>query len=271
MTMPELLIDGAPPRMEDLASQALVNYGAYTSFALEEGGVRGLGLHLARLEASSLALFGETVGENRLRSLIQQAVGERTEAWLRVSLFAPEITARTPDWVGPPRVMTAVSPRPAPLAVSARLGVQTFERDEAHLKHTAIFGLIRARRAAKEQGFEDSLFVDAEGRISEGSLWNIGFLKGDRVIWTQGPMLDGVARSLIDRGLPGQGLRSETRTVRLSDLTDFDGAFLCNSATPACAVSTIGDHAFDADPERVRAISEAWASNSAESIAAAAR
>ena len=48
--MAEILIDGAPASPDDLAYLALVNYGAYTSFRVEGGGVRGLDLHLARLE-----------------------------------------------------------------------------------------------------------------------------------------------------------------------------------------------------------------------------
>lgn len=269
MTMPDLLIDGAPPEAEDLAHLALVNYGAYTSFAVEGGGVRGLDLHLARLRTSAEALFGEAVGEDRLRRLMATALAGRREAWLRVSLFAPEISARTPAWRGRPKVMTAVSPRPSPLASAVRLCVQTYEREAAELKHTAIFGLIGARRQAQGAGFDDALFVDREGRISEGSLWNIGFFTGDVVTWPQAPMLDGVARSLIDRGLPGQGVTSQTRPVHLPDLARFDGAFICNSATPACAVVSIGDHVFAPDAARLAAISAAWSSNRPEPIAPA--
>ena len=49
----ELSVDGASASPEDLVSVALVNYGAYTSFRVEEGGVRGLDLHLVRLEAEA--------------------------------------------------------------------------------------------------------------------------------------------------------------------------------------------------------------------------
>ena len=44
-----LFIDGTPATQADLAHQALVNYGAYTSFRVEDGGVRGLDRHLTRL------------------------------------------------------------------------------------------------------------------------------------------------------------------------------------------------------------------------------
>ena len=55
----DILIDGVPATREDLTHVALVNYGAYTSFRVEDGGVRGLDLHLERLEAGALELFGD--------------------------------------------------------------------------------------------------------------------------------------------------------------------------------------------------------------------
>ena len=101
----DILIDGVPATREDLTHVALVNYGAYTSFRVESGGVRGLDLHLARLEAEALELFGAAVGEARLRDLMRRAVADRGDCWLRVSLFSPEVSPRTP---GRPAV---VSPR----------------------------------------------------------------------------------------------------------------------------------------------------------------
>jgi branched-subunit amino acid aminotransferase/4-amino-4-deoxychorismate lyase len=262
----DLRIDGAPATAGDLAHIALVNYGAYTSFRVEEGAVRGLDLHLARLEASAVELFGEAVGEDRLRGLMRAAVADRPDCWLRVSLFSPEIGPRTPDAVAPPRVMTAAFPPPPPLPDSCRLAVQTYAREAAHLKHVATFGLVRARRLARAAGFDDALFVDAAGRISEGSLWNIGFLAGGRVVWPEAPMLAGVGQALIRRGLPAVGLSDRVETVRLEDLPRFDAAFLCNSATPACPVVAIGDHALAARPELIDRLRAAWASNPPQPI-----
>src|SRR5690606_3905411 len=119
--------------------------------------------------------------------------------------------------------------------------VQTYGREAAHLKHTANFGLIRARRLARSAGFDDALFADGDGRISEGSLWNIGFIGGDEVIWPEAPMLTGVTLTLLQRGLEARGLNSRTEAVRREDLSRFDAAFICNSATPACPVASIDD------------------------------
>ena len=262
----ELSVDGAPATPDDLTHVALVNYGAYTSFRVEEGGVRGLDLHLARLEAEAIELFGEPVGETRLRELMRAAVAGREACWLRVSLFSPEIGPRTPDWQGRPKVMIAASPPPPPLADSVRVQIQTYGREAPHLKHVATFGLIRARRLARAGGFDDALFVDVEGKISEGSLWNIGFTSGNEVIWPQAPMLAGVAQALVQRGLGQSGLTGRTAPVHVDSLADFDGAFVCNSATPACAVASIGDHVFAISDTMINRLQVAWASNPGQPI-----
>lgn len=260
----DILIDGVPATLADLTRVALVNYGAYTSFRVEDGGVRGLDLHLQRLEASALELFGQAVGEARLRVMMRAAVAGREECWLRVSLFAPEMSPRTPGWTGRPKVMTAVFPPPPPLAESVRLRTQTYQREASHLKHVATFGLIRARRAARADGFDDALFVDADGRVSEGSLWNIGFLRGEQVVWPRAPMLAGVAQALVQRGLEEMGRAGVTEPVRLDDLTSFDAAFICNSATPACAVTSIDGRRFGAPP--LDMLEAAWTSQPCQPI-----
>ena len=262
----EIWVDGAAATPDDLTHVALVNYGAYTSFRVEAGGVRGLDLHLARLEAEAVELFGEPVGEGRLREFMRVATADRQACWLRVNLFSPEVSPRTPDWRGRPRVMIAASPPPPPLADSVRVQIQTYGREAPHLKHVATFGLIRARRAARAAGFDDALFVDAQGQISEGSLWNIGFISGQEIVWPQAPMLAGVAQALVQRGLDGAGLTGTTAPVHVDDLDDFEGAFLCNSATPACAISAIGDRTFATRSTVIDRLRAAWASNPVQPI-----
>lgn len=253
-----LTIDGRPASLDDLSHQARVNYGAYTSFAVEGGGVRGLGLHMERLDDESMALFGQPVRTERVRGYVRDALGTKADAWVRVSLFSTEIGPRTPDWVGVPKVMVGVFEPVAPVAETVRLQPQTYGREVSHLKHSATFGLIRARRLARQAGFDDALFVDGDGRVTEGSLWNIGFLSGDTVVWPEAPMLDGVAQRLIRRGLDAVGLGERTEIVRMDDLERFDGAFICNSATPACAVTAIGERTFVVDEGRIERVAAAW-------------
>jgi len=260
-----LSIDGLPATSDDLAHPALVNHGAYTSFRVEAGAVRGLDLHLVRLEAASVELFGEPVGRDHLRELMRAALGDRGDAWLRISVFSPEISHRQVAWVGRPRVMIGVFDPPAPLA-PLRVMPLTYLREAPHLKHVATMGLIRARRAAAQAGFDDALFTDADDRILEGTLWNVGFVAGDEVTWPLGPKLEGVAQALIQRGLEAVGLTQRHAVVRLSDLPAFDQAFLCNSATPAAALTAVGGHAFDPAPDVIARLDSAWSAARPEKI-----
>lgn len=182
---------------------------------------------------------------------------DRLDAWLRVSLFAPEITHRAVSWTGRPRVMIGVFDPPHPLGADLRIMPVTYLREEPQLKHVATFGLVRARRAAVRAGFDDALFVDPEGRVLEGTLWNIGFVADDEVIWPDGPKLEGVTQALIARGLAAVGLRQRQATVALGDLGTFDHAFLCNSATPAASIAAVGDHVFAAAPDLVTRLTAA--------------
>lgn len=228
--------------------------------------MRGLDRHLARLEAASGELFGAPVGEARLRDLIRGALGDRAGAFVRVSLFARQITHRATTWIGAPSVMVGVFDPPPPLSGGLRVQPQTYLREAPHLKHVATFGLIRARRAAALAGFDDAVFMDGEGRFLEGTLWNLGFVHGDHVVWPEGPKLEGVARALIADHLTAVGMTQEERPVRLVDLADFDHAFLCNSATPAAAIAAIGDHAFAASAQATARLAQAWSAASPQKI-----
>lgn len=263
---PELWIDGRPATAEDLGRQALVNYGALTSFGVEAGGVRGLDRHLDRLNRSAVELFGEAVDEGRLRELMRAALAGRWDAWLRISLFSSELSLRRPDWIGAPQVMISVSAPPSPLPHGVRLQSQAYEREAPHLKHVATMGLLRARRTARLAGFDDALFTDGQGRISEGSLWNIGFIAGEAVVWPDAPMLDGVAQALIRDALASAGSPQRTEVVRLSDLSRFDAAFLCNSATPAAAIAAVDGHVFPPGAAAVQRIGDLWRSQPCQKI-----
>jgi|TARA_R100000149_G_scaffold11700_2_gene4306 branched-subunit amino acid aminotransferase/4-amino-4-deoxychorismate lyase len=255
----DLWIDGAPATVEDLTHQALVNYGAYTSFAVSAGAVRGLDRHLARLTHAGTELFGVPVPEGRVRDLIRQALGDRSDAFVRVSLFSREISPRSPAHEGVPRVMVGVFPPVPPLGETPlTLQVQTYARETPDLKHVATMGLIRARRLACLAGYDDALFVDAGGRISEGSLWNIGFVSGDTVVWPEALKLEGVSQALIKTHLADVGLKQEARVVTVGDLSGFDGAFITNSATPACGVAAIGDRTFPVTTDRLAMVKAAW-------------
>lgn len=243
------------------------NYGAFTSMQVGDGAVRGLDLHLERLEQEALTLFGVAVPEARLRERMRSGLaGQGGRCSLRVQLFLPTITHRTPDAVGQPSVLTVVSAPANPLCDPLRLQTQDYARELPELKHNATFGLTRARRLAKEAGFDDALFVGPDGLVSEGSIWNIGFIEEGRIIWPRAPMLRGVGQRLLENGFDLVGLDGETRPIDRAALAGFQQAFICNSATPACPVANIDGRSLDVDPALIDRLQAAWASNAPQPI-----
>ncbi len=125
-----------------------------------------------------------------------------------------------------------------------------YARELPSIKHVGTFGLFHHRRLARLAGFDDALFVDANGHISEGSIWNIGFVDRDgAVVWPQAPQLDGVGMRLIDAGLASRGMRSRTRPVHLRELDAFRAAFFSNAGVPVRMLAAIDDCRFDADTQ----------------------
>ncbi|WP_277931104.1 aminotransferase class IV [Bacillus cereus group sp. BfR-BA-01310] len=94
-----------------------------------------------------------------------------------------------------------------PTLSSLRLQITEFERDIPQVKNVGSFGQIYRGRIARMNGFDDVLFLDSLGRISEGSIWNIGFFDGDRIIWPKAEILPGIAMQVIQAGLEKITLR----------------------------------------------------------------
>nr|WP_221212378.1 aminotransferase class IV [Brevundimonas lenta] len=260
-------IDGRPASVETLTPVVLSNYGAFTSMQIEDGGVRGLDLHLERLEQEALELFGVAVPEGRLRERMRSALNGRTgRCSLRVQLFLQTVTLRSPDAQGEPSVLVVATDPATPLCDPLRLQTQAYAREAAHLKHAGTFGLTRARRAAAMTGFDDALFIGSDGLVSEGSIWNIGFVEDGRIVWPVARMLAGTGQGLIERGLDSVGLDSERRPIDRAALADFRQAFICNSATPVCPVGNIDGRSLDVDPALIDRLQAAWAANAPQPI-----
>ena len=122
-----------------------------------------------------------------------------------------------------------------------------YQRELPQLKHAGTLPLFQQRRLAMRRGFDDALFVDAAGRISEGSTWNIALLAGTEVVWPRAEALRGTAEQLLIAGLEQLGQAQAWREVPLDALGGFRAAVACN-ATGLWPLARIGDCRF-ADSE----------------------
>src|SRR5215471_7515169 len=191
-------------------------WGHFTAMQVRGGRTRGLDLHLARLEAAHREIYGRALSDTEVRGRIRHALAGQPDASVRVYGY----------WAG--MIVTVRGPQDRPHRPHSMRSAH-FQRPLARLKHVGSWGQGRFREAALAAGFDEGLLVDQEGRISEGTITNVGFWRDGMVIWPQAPKLAGITMLLLRRQLAAAGVGQAEQPVRVQDLAGYDGMILCNS------------------------------------------
>ncbi|HCT76733.1 MAG TPA: aminotransferase [Micromonosporaceae bacterium] len=249
-----MLLNGTPVDPDKLKVLALNNFGHFTSMRVEDHRVRGLSLHLDRLVNDCGQVFGVQLDRDRLRAHIKQAVGDRGGAVvIRVTIFDPNLDLGNPGNQTDPQVLvtarSAVTSQLPPL----KLKTTQYERDIPSVKHVGLFATMFHRRQAQLAGFDDVLFLDSRGYISEGATWNIGFLRGEDITWPDGQCLPGVTMELLKQLHQGT-----VDHVDPADLGSWDGAFITNAAIGVRPISAIDGHSWLDIPSFVKSLIEQY-------------
>lgn len=231
-------LDGRPVDANDLLALAMTNYGHFTTMRVEaDRRVRGLSLHLERLARDSSTVWGTDLDTSRVRRHVGHALaGHDGPRIVRVTVFDPALSLAHPALADQPRVLVTMRPvgetSPPPLrARSVR-----YERDCPDVKHTGLFGSLYARRAAQLEGFDDVLFVGADGLVSEGGTWNVGFVGDDGVVWPKAAVLPGVTMTLLQRQVDHR-----VSPITLDQAKSMRAAFASNTSIGLCALSHLDD------------------------------
>ncbi|MFT3756204.1 MAG: aminotransferase class IV [Pseudoxanthomonas sp.] len=222
-------LDGQPADADALRALAVANYGHFTSMQVRGGAVRGLDLHLQRLQAATQELFGVALDAARVQAAMRAAVAAAGgECSLRVTVFSRRFDHRKPLQPVPVDVLATVAPTAA-AAGAIRVKCFEFVRTLPQVKHVGTFPLFHYRRQALAAGFDDALFVDAHGDVVEGSVWNAGFWDGQAVLWPTGPALRGTMEQLLQRGLDAIGVPQRSLRLRPEAGANLAGAFAVNA------------------------------------------
>lgn len=241
-------INGENATVDALRVAAQLNYGHFTAMQVSAGGVRGLDLHLRRLAESTVELFGHSLDIVRTRDWMRRIAGDTGESLsMRVHVFSRAFDRDRPARPAKPDVLITVGPARQIPDVGVRIASVRHARELPHIKHVGTFGLFHQKRLAQARGFDDVVFVDADGNISEGSVWNIGFTRSGRVFWPDAPALAGISLQLLKLGLAARGADVTSSPIALQDLPTFDGAFFTNSARAVLPITRIDDVEFAVD------------------------
>ena len=252
-------IDGARASEQQLRAAALSGYGHFTAMQVRDRRVRGLELHLARLDAANRELFGDPLDRAVLAGQIRHALGEEiANASVRVVVLEGANDA--------PSVMVTVRP-PAGMPGSPwALRSVPYQRSLAHIKRASDFGQRYYQRLAHDSGFDEALLTGPDAVISEGSITNIAFFDGAGLVWPAAPALHGITMQLIEPVLAGLGLPSRRVHVTVRDLPSFAGAFVTN-ARGISAVARVDDLELPVDADLMGALADAYGSVAWDPIA----
>lgn len=249
----KLEVDGHEPSVGELQEALLSAYGHFTAMQVRGGRVRGLALHLARLDAANRAIFGRPLDGADVRSLIRHALdGGPGDASVRVIVRERVESTGFRVWVlvRPPFEM--------PQDAAQRLKSMPYLRPVPEIKRPGDFAHAYYIDRAVEAGFDDALLVGPDGLVAEAGIANIAFFDGHGVLWPDAPQLAGITMQLV-APLLAERMPSRTAKVILADVPSMAGAVVTNSRGVA-AVTHIDEVELPDAPEFVDTVKDAYES-----------
>ncbi len=220
------------PDLKGTRALALNNFGHFTSFQVRGKCVRGFDLHMDRLRAAQLEVFGTVLDEIRVRDAIHAALDAEglIDASVRVTCYDADFDFARPLEARGKDLLVSVTPARAPASTPLRLKSTRFTRQNPEIKHCGMFSQFMARRSAQSLGYDDAIFVDAAMNISEGPTWSFVCFDGDTLFWPVTLSLDSVTAQLISTSEVMERKKQEFGTLALPELGAYLGAFAINSS-----------------------------------------
>src|SRR5699024_6325809 len=133
----------------------------------------------------------------------------------RVTIYDPSISLGTVGTDAEPHVLVTTRTAGTDPAESLRLQAAAYQREIPAVKHVGLFGVLQRRRTAQREGFDDVLFLNPDGTISEIATSNIGFVRDGQIIWPRSEWLTGITMTLINQA---QDEPITAKALTLSDL-----------------------------------------------------
>lgn len=127
-----------------------------------------------------------------------------------------------------------------------RLGVAPFGRFSGspllRFKTTSYLENVFVLRWARSRGYFDAVFANERGEITEGSISNIFFVRGQEILTppVSSGLLPGITRAQIVRVAEDRGIRVDEHPISADALEGFEAAFISNSVVEILPVADVG-------------------------------
>lgn len=220
------------------------------------GTIAYLGRHLSRLKRSAEWLSLSLPDESDIRRGLSKVLNTAGEGEWRMRLTVTRGSAGPMDapLTVPPTLLVTL--RPLPPAKQRWKAIWSSHRREAsnpiyQIKSTSYLANLLARREAKVQDCDESIYLNSNNEVTEGAMTNVFIRQGTRLITppVDAGLLPGVMRSaLLDRAHE-IGLTSEEKPFKPEAVYEADEAYLTNAIIGVVALAKVGDHQFSQTSE----------------------
>ncbi len=234
---PQVLVNGVPAGSVSTQDRGLhYGDGLFETLRCEQGRIRWLDRHLARLRAGCERLGIEPPADGLLQAEAQSLAGTMPRALVKIIVTRGESVVRGYRPRGderPTRIVSAY-PWPAVAAPEFRVGLSPVPLGSnsllAGLKHLNRLEQVLAQRAAAEIGLNEVVMCSNRGEVVCGSMSNLFIWQGAELLT---PPLDdcgvaGVMRSLVLSGAPRLGIAVRLAPLSVQQLALATGIFVTN-------------------------------------------
>lgn len=244
-----------------LAPVSLYAYGAYTTIKYTPEGLLFLDKHFERLRYNCKELNIQYPSDKKILEAIKQSLDKNDfrnkDVIIRVTLFPEKIS-----WAHPQEIKNT----PCAILVSSRemyylpqnflLKTVKLTRHLPHLKTTNYVVNFLAKTQAREANCHDGLFINEKENITEGTAWNIFFIK-DRSVYTpplNSGLLEGITRTGIIHICKELNIELLTEKIPADSISKFDAAFITNSTQGPHGVLKIDNNEYDVENDLLQLI-----------------
>ena len=226
----------------------LYGYGLFETMRAYNGHIFRLDSHLTRLRCSaeSIGLTHSILttdeGKQSLKAacLATLEANKLKDARLRLTVSAGEgdMTPNPGTCSNPTILITAQNIVPLPpekYETGFKAAVSSLRRNSqsplSRLKSTCYMENILARTAARAAGCDESIFLNEQGYLAEGSTTNVFLVSNGELITPslESGVLSGITRDAVLEIARASHLKTTERWVQLNELVEAEEAFLTNS------------------------------------------
>ncbi len=241
----QTLLNGQLVQSSEITNLAFSGFAHFSALQVRDRKIKGLDLHLARLRQASLTLYNRASTDTLIRSYLRSAIeNSPPNHSLTITVYSPkgEFTVQSMD-IEPAVLIRTSAPTNGP-AGPLRLAAIPHERPLPETKHVGEIGKTYYLHQAVKRGFDDAVFVNNDGHLSEGSIWSLVFWDGESVIWPKARILKGTMMGIVQRQLSRLNIPQRDEIITMSRLAELQGAAVMNSWTPGISVTEIESNSF---------------------------